>query len=268
MGRLLLLLLLLGAGVAQAAPRKLAVLELRNRAEITAQEADYLTDVVRGVAAGLPAGDWFVMTRENILAVLPPGTDLAKCLEDATCDVEVGRALGADVAVFGDIVRFGKSLKVNLKLYDIAGGGRLLAQEAGGAPGIEALEAPVRGAAAALFDRLRPSATPPPAPPDAGVTLRRAPGQVEIVETLSKHHERMRRCYRRALETDRTLADAQKLLLFDITARGEVANLRLAPRHTALEMCLRSAAVEWRFRPFDGPQVPVEWPLTFKAETP
>ncbi|MCA9559867.1 MAG: hypothetical protein KC583_15065, partial [Myxococcales bacterium] len=129
MGRLLLLLLLLGAGVAQAAPRKLAVLELRNRAEITAQEADYLTDVVRGVAAGLPAGDWFVMTRENILAVLPPGTDLAKCLEDATCDVEVGRALGADVAVFGDIVRFGKSLKVNLKLYDIAGGGRLLAQE-------------------------------------------------------------------------------------------------------------------------------------------
>ena len=98
MGRLLLLLLLLGAGVAQAAPRKLAVLELRNRAEITAQEADYLTDVVRGVAAGLPAGDWFVMTRENILAVLPPGTDLAKCLEDATCDVEVGRALGADVA--------------------------------------------------------------------------------------------------------------------------------------------------------------------------
>ncbi len=256
------------AASAFAVPRKLAVLELRNRAELTAQEADYLTDLVRGVAATLPTEGWFVMTRENIVAVLPPGTDLAKCLEDASCDVEVGRALGADMAVFGDLVRFGAEIRVNLKLYDIAGGGRLLAQEAGGAPSLDAIEAPVRAAAGTLFDRLRPSRLPPTAvpAPDAGLPGRAAPGQVEIVETLARHTESMRRCYRRALDADPSLADAAKTLHFDITPAGTVEQLRLAPRHTDLEMCLRPLAVEWRFRPFGGAAVPVVWPLRFRAE--
>ena len=51
-----------------AAPERVAVLELRNPAALRAQEASYLTDLVRIAALKLPGKRFFVMTRENILA--------------------------------------------------------------------------------------------------------------------------------------------------------------------------------------------------------
>lgn len=140
--------------LAAPTPRHVAVLELANPAELSAQEVRYFTDVVRGVAAELPQASFFVMTRENILATLPPGTDLADCMAEASCEVELGEKLGADYLVFGEALRVGQQLKVSLKLYDIRAGGRFLGQEAASAGSVDALEPSLRNAAVKLFDRL------------------------------------------------------------------------------------------------------------------
>ena len=65
------LALLLVPGLLLAAPPRVAVLELQQRAGLKPAEADYLTDLVRGVAGA--RGDLFVLTRENIVELLPPG---------------------------------------------------------------------------------------------------------------------------------------------------------------------------------------------------
>ncbi len=70
---------------------------------------------MRGVAAEVvPHLD--VMTRENSEALLPPGTDLATCTQ-GNCEVELGRQVGAKYVCSGDIIRFGKAMKVSLKLH-------------------------------------------------------------------------------------------------------------------------------------------------------
>jgi TolB-like protein len=154
--RLLWLTVLLGLPVWARAgePKRLAVLELRDQAGLAAQEAQYLADVVRAAAAArLPRSGWLVMTRESLLALLPPGTDLAKCEGD--CEVETGRNLGADYVVSGEVVRFGEhaGLRVLLKLHDTAGGA-LLGTERASAEAVDDLEKSVQTAADALFARL------------------------------------------------------------------------------------------------------------------
>jgi TolB-like protein len=147
-----LALVLALAGAAQAAaPRKVAVLELRNPAGLPAQEAQYLAGLVRTEALRLPAARWFVMTRENILEQLPPGTRLEDCV--GACEVETGRNVGAEVVVTGEVVRLGGELRVALRLHDTRSGKLLSSAQAGGKAASE-LEAPVGQAGRALFAAL------------------------------------------------------------------------------------------------------------------
>ena len=62
---------LLITAAAHAAPKKVAVLELRDPAALATGAVAYLTDRVRAAALGLPRDGFFVMTRENILDQLP-----------------------------------------------------------------------------------------------------------------------------------------------------------------------------------------------------
>ena len=142
--------------LASAAPAKIAVLELRNDSKIKSQEVAYLTDLVRSAALTLPAGAFLVMTRENILEFLPPGTSLAEC--QGACEVETGRNVGAAIVATGHVIRFGRSLKVTLKIYETKSG-KLLGSEIASADTIDTLEKPVQNAAKRLFTRLSP---PPP----------------------------------------------------------------------------------------------------------
>ncbi|MCB9526880.1 MAG: tetratricopeptide repeat protein [Myxococcales bacterium] len=160
------LLALLALLLTGAAPPRLAVLELTDRAGLRPAEADYLTDLVRAIAGRRPG--LLVLTRENIVELLPPGADLAAC--EADCEVEIGRRLGADFVVSGEIVDFGGELRVLLRLHATRTGA-LLAGERAGALRLADLEAPLEAAAARLLDPTGapdPRATPaPPAPPIA-----------------------------------------------------------------------------------------------------
>jgi TolB-like protein len=137
---------------AWAAKRKVAILELQNPAGLSDQEAAYLTDAVRLQAQkSLPADQFQLMTRENILEYLPPGTTLAQC--EGNCEVETGRKVGADFVITGDIRKFGTQLKVGLRVHDTATG-EMKAAEVGSGRTVDELEAPVKEAAAQLLDRL------------------------------------------------------------------------------------------------------------------
>ncbi len=148
--RALLLLLPL---LAWASPERLAVLELRNPAALSGQEASYLTDLVRIAALELPGKRFFVMTRENILAQLPPGTSLAACEGD--CEVETGRNIGAHYVVSGEVVRFGAELRVSLKLHGTVDG-RLVATARAEAADVKALEPALETTSRSLFAKLAP----------------------------------------------------------------------------------------------------------------
>ena len=94
-----------------------AVLDLHDGAGLKADEVATLTDVVRFAAVPvLPRARFSVMTRDNILELLPPDTNLAQCVGD--CEVETGRKLGADYVVVGDISKYGGELRAKLSVYD------------------------------------------------------------------------------------------------------------------------------------------------------
>lgn len=138
--RLICLALVALGGLAHAAPRRVAVLTLKNSATLTAAEVAYITDRVRAGLLSLPSSQFAVLTRENILALLPPGTDLADCEGD--CEVTTGRNIGADLVITGDVLRFGAGLRVVLRVHDVASA-RLLATHAASGGTVEGLEGPV-----------------------------------------------------------------------------------------------------------------------------
>ena len=95
----------------------LAVLEFNNDAKLSNFEAETLADDVRAAVLDAVGSSFRIMTRESMMAMLPPGTDLAKCSE-GQCEVEAGRQVGADRVVAGSVGRFEKDLVVRLKLFD------------------------------------------------------------------------------------------------------------------------------------------------------
>ncbi|MGZ6142745.1 MAG: DUF2380 domain-containing protein [Myxococcales bacterium] len=128
---------------------KLAVLDLRNfTKDLTRENAQYFTDVVRGAA--LKAQPQLeVMTRENLLVLLQAsGKDLASC--EGECEVDTGRRIGADQIVSGEIQKLGSLYKLSLRLHDTREG-RLLASTQASGKTIEELDQSAQQAAADLL---------------------------------------------------------------------------------------------------------------------
>jgi hypothetical protein len=128
---------------------KLAVLELRNfTKDLTRENAQYFTDVVR--SAALKAQPQLeVMTRENLLVLLQAsGKDLASC--EGECEVDTGRRIGADEIVSGEIQKLGTLYKLSLRLHDTREG-RLLASTQASGKSVEELDANAQAAAAELL---------------------------------------------------------------------------------------------------------------------
>lgn len=172
---LILLATLLSATAFGQGRKKIAVLEFVNLAELTGPEAQYVPDLVRGEATRLPQGGYLIMTRENILEMLPPGVDLASC--EGACEVETGRNVGADYVVSGQIIRFGSQIKVSMKLYE-TGTGALLASERASAANVDALEPPVVAAAKRMLNSLSALDEPPVALGALKTPLPEAPAAV------------------------------------------------------------------------------------------
>ncbi|MBM4292212.1 MAG: hypothetical protein FJ138_12885, partial [Deltaproteobacteria bacterium] len=150
------------------AEERIAVLPLRNAAQLERGEVDYLTGILRGVTAKRLPKTYIVMTQENILTLLPPSTKLEDCVGE--CEVDTGRTLGARHIITGEVVRFGSSLRLTLRLHDTESG-RLVGSEVAKGKLVEDLEAPTEEAIAALLTPLaapegRPAerAAPQPAP--------------------------------------------------------------------------------------------------------
>ena len=147
-------LLLLLTSTAVAASVRVAVLELGNPAGLTDAEIAYLSDQVRAsVAATLPISTHLVMTRESIQELLPPGVNMKDCL-DAVCEVEIGRTIGADFVVSGEVLIFSGEYRLILKAHDCDSAAFLTSRTVG-AVQLPELEAKVAEAAGPVALRLR-----------------------------------------------------------------------------------------------------------------
>jgi len=152
---LVLVFFLASSATAQTGKPKIAILDFLNNSggAVKAQEVEYLAEVVRGAArSALPARQFILMTRNNILELLPPGRTLGDCAGD--CAVETGRKLGARYVVTGEVTMFAHELRSVLQLYDTEEG-NLLIQERVGGEGLSALEAQLESAAHKLLLPLR-----------------------------------------------------------------------------------------------------------------
>ena len=69
-----------------------------------------------------PKINYSVMTRENMVQYLSDmGTDITTCAE-GECEVEIGRNIGVDLIVSGDVVKIKKVFLLTLKLHSTASG--------------------------------------------------------------------------------------------------------------------------------------------------
>jgi hypothetical protein len=146
------LALLLAAPAPRTPPKRgplLAVLELRNKL-LPGEGVDsaYLSDVVRTAALRAVPG-LRVLTRENVAVLLASaGKKLEEC--EGECEVQTGRLLGADYIATGEVLRFGTSFKLNLRLHDTREGTLLSGAQASGAT-LDALDASVTKATEVLL---------------------------------------------------------------------------------------------------------------------
>jgi hypothetical protein len=166
LGWILVASLVLGPSLAgaQESKKKVAVLEFTNQANLPAQVAEALADDVREAALVLPRAQYLVMTRESMMMMLPPGTNLAEC-EGGLCEVEAGHKVGADLVVSGILASPTGEPEVRLKLFD-TGTGELIASKTASGRDVKALRAALRESARELFKAV----------PGAGVSQAPAPG--------------------------------------------------------------------------------------------
>ena len=140
---------------AYADVQRIAILELNNRAQqkISKSELNYLTNEIRLVISYLPKDQFLVMTKESMLTLLEPGKTLEDCV--GQCEVETGRLLNADWIITGEILRFGSSLRVSLRLHDTQKGQFIKGVSLKGTT-IESLETPLHIAALRLMYEIDP----------------------------------------------------------------------------------------------------------------
>jgi TolB-like protein len=131
--------------------RRIAVLELSNPAGLSKQEVDYLSDLLRQLASSELAQSFLVMDKANILTLLPPEKSIEDCI--GSCAVETGRLLQAAYIITGDIIRFGKQLRVTVKLHDTRSG-RLIGSEVASGREVTDMESGIQEAGGRLLRRL------------------------------------------------------------------------------------------------------------------
>jgi len=155
----------------QTSEKMIAVLDFVNNADLAPHEGDFITHLIRGVAARLPQDKYLVMTKENILELLPPDKDYAQCA-DGVCEIEFGRNVGADYVVSGEVLKFGGAYKVTMNLHQTRTASLITSGRAS-ADTVRGLEEPVERAAGRVLSHL-----PGGAPLLKGVADTRGPGKI------------------------------------------------------------------------------------------
>jgi len=160
MKNILKILLILGILVQTVSAQKVvAVLEIipnNENVELQLSEYRHLTDELRTRAREtLPRTSYSILTRDNIISLLPPDEEARDCLAEA-CAVEIGRAIGAEYITQGFIGKFGEMLTLTVELYESMSG-NLLGSFVTESQDIMGLLATIRQKAPDLFANLNAS---------------------------------------------------------------------------------------------------------------
>ena len=131
-------------------PIYVAVLESASGGILEYQETQFITNVLReeAVRALSSESNATIMTRENIVAMLPPEKSLEEC--EGSCLIETGKNISADYVSQARIGKFGKNLTISVELYKTSNG-KLIASFNTKAPDIDYLEESVRAKASQMF---------------------------------------------------------------------------------------------------------------------
>ncbi len=122
--RFLTLLVTLGTALssvqAQAAPKRLAVLEFQGEA-IPIEHLQSLADAARSgaVKSGNRIGNIEVYTRENQALII---RDMGACEEEGICEVDTLQNIGADYGITGNVTQIEGTYICTLNLYDVTKG--------------------------------------------------------------------------------------------------------------------------------------------------
>ena len=139
------------------AAKTVAILEIipKTEIEMTLVEMRHLTDELRRQAImALPRSDYSVLTRDNMIALLPPDEEEAECLAES-CAVDIGRAIGAEYISSGHIGLFSGDFTLSIELYETLSG-KLLGSIVIESPNIRGLLTAIREQAPGLFAEIKP----------------------------------------------------------------------------------------------------------------
>ena len=135
----------------------LAVLEIVPTSEVeelTISEFRLLSDELRRQAVNiLPAKEFTVLTRDGIIALIPPDEEEAKCLAES-CAVEIGRAIGLEYISTGRVAKFAGELSLTVELYETMGG-RLLGSFLTYGTGLVGLMETINRESPAMFEKMK-----------------------------------------------------------------------------------------------------------------
>jgi hypothetical protein len=132
-----------------------AVLEITPKTddiEMSVSEFRHLTDELRTRAREALPKDFTILTRDNILQLLPPDEAERECLAEG-CAVDVGRAIGAEYVTQGFVGKFGKKQTLTVELYESMSG-NLLGSFVTESEEIEGLLTAIRKRAPGLFAKV------------------------------------------------------------------------------------------------------------------
>ncbi len=151
-----------------AAASKVAVLDLSRGAGGGDEDGRVLTDEIRDAAVStLGARGFSVMSRQEIVGRAPDGADVSKCGGVLACEVEMGRRIGAQFIITGEIAGAAGRFGAKLRAIDVGRGEQLAAEPAEGATRRD-LEEAFRDAEAVLFDKILARAPAAEAAPETG----------------------------------------------------------------------------------------------------
>ena len=167
-----------------AGMERVAVLEFKDRAGLSENDRDYLVDViVRGaVREALPVDRYVMMNKENMITLLEAqGLRLEEVCE-GSCEVDVGKKIGAHYIVTGSIWKRGALLEVTVKLFETKSG-NLRSQKSVSGADLDALSAPAREAVKGMVGSLVAAVSAPSGPvflaPGAGPA---GPSEAQVTE--------------------------------------------------------------------------------------
>ena len=153
---LMLTLFLAGASFAKF----VAVLETIGDGKdgLSISERQYLTNMLREQAVQeLPAElNFTIMTRENIMMMLPPGKSIEDC--EGSCLAETGKNIAADYVAQARVGKVGSNISISAELYETAGS-KLVASFNGLGASVDALIDVIKAKAPEFFRKARGGAT-------------------------------------------------------------------------------------------------------------